>query len=69
VILQALVCRIRHVANVHFGSDQIAIEKHFEILADGYIADFYDDFKSLSDAQKKLVAELVHNFAKKNKEA
>jgi transcriptional regulator with XRE-family HTH domain len=44
-------------------------EKHFEILTDGYIADFYDDFKSLSDAQKKLVAELIHNFAEKNKEA
>ena len=44
-------------------------EKHFEILTDEYIADFYDDFKSLSDAQKKLVAELIHNFAEKNKEA
>lgn len=44
-------------------------EKHFEILTDEYITEFYDDFKSLSDTQKKLVADLVHNFAEKNKEA
>ena len=44
-------------------------ERHFEIVMDEDINDIFDDFRSLSPGQKKIVKDLVHNLAQTKTEA
>ena len=43
-------------------------ERHFEIIMDEDIADIFDDFKRLDEAQRKIVKDLVHSLAATKKE-
>jgi transcriptional regulator with XRE-family HTH domain len=38
-------------------------ERHFEVLMDEDFISMFDDFRSLSPKQKKLVTDFVHNMA------
>lgn len=42
-------------------------ERHFQIIMDADIAEMFDDFKLLDEAQRKLVKDLVHNLAQTKK--
>ena len=42
-------------------------ERHFEIIMDEDIAEIFDDFKLLDEAQRKIVKDLVHNLAASSK--
>ena len=44
-------------------------ERHFEIVMDEDINDIFDDFRSLSPGQKKIVKDLVHSLAQTKTEA
>ena len=44
-------------------------ELHFKMIADDSFTELYEDYKTLDDTQKKLVAELVHSLANKKREA
>lgn len=44
-------------------------ERHYEIIMDEDINDIFDDFRSLDEAKKKIVKDLVHSLAKTNSEA
>ena len=38
-------------------------ERHFQIIMDADIAEMFDDFKLLDEAQRKIVKDLVKNLA------
>lgn len=42
---------------------------HFEMITDEDFVELFEDYKKLDDTQKKIVADLVHNFAETKKEA
>ena len=42
-------------------------ERHFQIITDADIAEMFDDFKLLDEAQRKIVKDLVHNLAQTKK--
>ena len=42
-------------------------ERHFEIIMDEDIAEIFDDFKLLDEAQRKIVKDLVHSLASSTK--
>ena len=42
-------------------------ERHFQIIMDADIAEMFDDFKLLDEAQRKIVKDLVHNLAQTKK--
>lgn len=42
-----------------------AAERHFEMIMDEDLMDIFEDFKSLSAEQKKIVKEVVKSFAGK----
>ena len=42
-------------------------ERHFQIITDADIAEMFDDFKFLDEAQRKIVKDLVHNLAQTKK--
>ena len=44
-------------------------ELHAEMIMDNSFTGLYEDYKTLDDTQKKLVAELVHSLANKKREA
>lgn len=44
-------------------------ELHAEMIVDDGFTGLYEDYKTLDDTQKKLVAELVHSLANKKREA
>ena len=42
-------------------------ERHFQIIMDADIAEMFDDFKLLDEAQRKIVKDLVRNLAQSKK--
>lgn len=43
-------------------------ERFFEMMIDEDLNDFFEDFKKLDAAQKKIVKDLAHNLAEQKKE-